>query len=553
MTSSTPTIRSRSSSLSSIKSVVSTALSYLIPSRQSNTHSRSKPELPSIDTSFSPRIELKPSDKTSTDVRPSQSKIPNFSRHLNRHDSAYAPSTTSNTVTATSTANNTIPTDVMYKGEGQSAGSSSISSSNRPSLSLNALSSNGSVDDLHDRGRVTTPHHYSKWKAEEDDQEEWRHTPTPRTSSDRWADDDDGDDYDYDYREEESNDPSPNTFIGNTGRERSNTSFSLFSQHSDDSTSSNGKPRRSLNGRSLDALSSLNSHLILRRTPQVRRLRKRNRSWLGEDDFEQPLPESLRIYPPEAETFSSNEDEGDSSGESYNEDPLSPERLDSIVDLSQNSDDESAKTGSVSEDEGTHTQRKLRDRIKRTFSRSSSKSDMFSGGNGRRRSMIGSIMSMLSGNTPKTILSNVANDRPKIESDEVDGLSVGIRPLSRTSSGISTATTRLKSLKGDLMELFSGLTKSVRRTDDSNMREKEEGPRWLDLNLDDSSHSEESPTITNTDIPSVSTDVRGIDVDQTLYDNQIPRERELEEFEASLRDRNRFGNQRSDSSSSIGN
>ncbi|WWD07582.1 hypothetical protein V865_005683 [Kwoniella europaea PYCC6329] len=463
MTSSTPTYRSRSSSLSSIKSVASTALSYLIPSRRSSTQSRSKPDLPSIDTSFSPRIKLKPSDKTSTDVRFSQSKIPNFSRHLNRHHSGYAPGTGSTTATSTTSTDN-APINVLYEGEEKSAGSYSTSSSSRPSLSLNALSSNGSVDDLHDRGRVTAPHYYSRWKGEEDDQEEWRHTPTPRTSSDRWAADDDEED--YDNREEESNDPPPNTFIGNTGRERSYTTFSLFSQHSDDSTSSNGKPRRSLNRRSLDALSSLNSHLLPRRTPQVRRLPERNRSWLGEDD----LPEPLRIYPPVNE-FSLS-DEVESSSEPYDDHSVSPKRIDYIQDPSQDPDDGPVNIGIDSDNEGTHTHHKWRDRLKRTFSRSSSKSDIFSGGNGRRRSMISSIMDILSGNTPKTSFSNVANDRPRIEPDDVDGSSVGIRPLSRTSSGISTATTRLRRIKGDLLELFSGLTKSSHRINDSNMRER---------------------------------------------------------------------------------
>ncbi|WVQ69345.1 uncharacterized protein L199_007562 [Kwoniella botswanensis] len=495
MTISTPTFRSRSSSLSSIKSVVSTALSYLIPSRQSNTHSRSKPELPSIDTSFSPRIELRPSDKTSTDVRPSQSKIPNFSRHLNRHDSGYAPS--SGSITATSSSIRKAPIDVFYGGEGKNSRSYSTSSSSRPSLSLNALSSNGSVDDLHDRGRVTTPHYYSRWRTgEEDDQEEWRHTPTPRTSSDRWSNDDDEDDDYYDYREEESNDPPPGTFIGNTGRERSNTSFSLLSQQSDDSCSSNGiyKPRKSLNRRSLDILSSLNSRLLFRSTPKVRELPERNRSWLGEDDA---LPEPLRIYPPKA----SSSDQEESSSEPYDDHSVSLKRIDHIRDLSQNSDDESVKTGSVSANEGTHTHHKWRDRLKRTFSRSSSKSDMFSGGNGRRRSMIGSIMDILSGNTSKTSLSEVADDRPKIEPDDVDGSSVGIRPLSRTSSGLSTATTRLKRIKGDLMELFSGFTKSLHGADDSKIREKGEEPPYPNLDFDGPTDSYESAIITNKETP----------------------------------------------------
>ncbi|OCF58728.1 hypothetical protein L486_03218 [Kwoniella mangroviensis CBS 10435] len=489
MTSSTPTFRSRSSSLSSIKSFASTALSYLIPSRRSDTQPRSKLELYPVDTSFSPRLER--SNKIPSTAVSSQSMIPNFSRHLKRHDSAYAPSTTSNTATATSTSNNSTPTDVMYESEVKSAGSSSTSSSTRPSLSLNALSSNGSVDDLHDRGRVTTPHYYSRWRTgEKDDQEEWRHTPTPRASSHRWADDD-YEEY-YDYREEETNDSPSSAFIGNSGRERSNSSFSLFSRHSDDSTSSNGRPRRSLNRRSLEALRSLNSH-VHRKTPKVRQLPERNKSWLGEDDA---LPEPLRIYPPQA----SSSDQEDSSSESYDEDPLSSERLDSTRDLSQNSNDESVKSGSSNDNEGTHTRHKWRDRLKRTFSRSSSKSDMSSAGNGRKRSMIGSIMDILSGNTSRISISNVANDRLKSEPDDVDGSSVGIRPLSRTSSGISTATTRLKRIQGDFMELFSGFTKSSRGTEHSKLREKGNGTPYSDLDFDGSTESYKSAIITNTEI-----------------------------------------------------
>ncbi|WVW78381.1 hypothetical protein I302_100335 [Kwoniella bestiolae CBS 10118] len=548
--------RSRRSSITSIKSAASSVLYHLIPGRRKSQTS-TRPERPTIDTSFASQSALSRDDPKSSR---STSEFPNFSRPLPssgvRHDSGYSSTTTT-------PLSSSAPLDQLPRSEEYTSLAKGGFSSGRPSLS-DMSRGNGSIDDLRDNGAVLSAT-YSRWGHE------WRSTPPNATPIDQEEEEEEEEEREEDDDEDwisgssipqASPVPSNDTDIDRIQpRGRTNTGSSLLDQHSDandlSSSNGNGRSRDSLNKRSLEFLRSLDSRIAHPKAPRTTRVSHKNGSWLGADDFAEPLPESLRIYPPVQTTHRSREisTASHSVGEGSNQLERYGNRMAGVEDLA------SMRTQSSSEEvtqqrmsDEPHEHQSWGDKLRRVFSRSSLKSShsdnsIFSGGRGRRRSIVGSIMDVFS--RSRNRVSNVRYiDTPKVELD--DGSEDRSRPrLSRTASGISTATTRLGRMRDELVDLFSGLTRSSCKSDGGEEVQTTGNEPYLTLNMSD--YQPNSDSVTSESARTDRTDSsdhrnrRGVKINRELYFAQIQRERDLNSFDAGIRDRNRFDDQRSSS------